>query len=431
MLPPKIQAATIIRYASSLASNHLGVLSKIRAARGDLFRTRFPLNAVFVFHPDQVHEVLSEHSKSFKRQNSYRFARDVFGDGLLSSDGESWRKQRKTVGAEFHRSHVLEHEPLIREQADAFIERSRAGETIDLGRAISRMLIEVVFQGLFDHETPQAAEQVMQLTRRFGKALLARMLLPYSWYDKVPWRHEHELKEVLATTHSLVDRMAERCRAGGGERVSVLSRILSQEADRDVIRGQVVTLILSGYETTSTALMWCFYHVLSHEEATRDLTRLLRSAEKAKADRMLDLLILESLRLSPSVPTISRDAVEDVAFGSYVVPKGIRVVTSPYVTHRHEEFWPHPERFEPTRFEKFESTERAFAEKAYFPFGTGPRACIGQHLAMLEMRTLIARLLERADWKLSEDSKKMKARPRLMLTADRPLMAKLVSKAGE
>lgn len=397
----------------ALRNDPLGYLERMAARYGDLARFRVgPYRLVFVNHPDLVHEVLVAKDSSFAKGRILDQARDVFGQGLLTSEGDFHRRQRRLIQPVFHRRRIDTYAGIMAADAAAAAERWRDGETLDMAREMTRLTLRIVARCLFSVDVEE------EEARELGKALdalvetFSTVAVPWAGVlRKLPLPSARRSRQALVTLDALVYRLiAERRRTGGGEDLLALLLAARDEdggaMDDKQVRDEVLTLFLAGHETTANALAWSWYLLASHPEAE---ARFHAEVDSVLGDRLPGAtdpsslpitrqVFAESMRLYPPAWAISRRAVEDFTLGGYPFPAGTGVLAAQWVAHRDPRFFPDPLAFRPERWtEDFEASLPKFA---YFPFGGGPRICIGMGFAWMEGVLLLATIGRRWSMRL-------------------------------
>ena len=390
----------------ALHRDPLGFLEKTAARYGDFAQLRVgPYRLFFGNHPELVHEVLVTKHASFVKGRILDQARDVFGQGLLTSEGDLHRRQRRLIQPAFHRRRIEAYAGAMAADAAAAAARWRDGETVDAAREMTRLTLRIVARTLFsvdveDDEAREVGQALDALVAAFNT-----VVLPFqSVLRKLPIPSVRRAQRARATLDALVYRLiAERRRTGGGEDLlSLLLEARDEEGgggmDDRQVRDEVLTLFLAGHETTANALSWTWYLLAGHPEAE---ARFHAEIDTVLGDRLPGAddvprltftrqILAESMRLYPPAWAISRRVVEPVVIGGYPVPAGSGFLVSQWTMHRDARFFPDPLRFHPERWT--ETFESQLPKLAYFPFGGGPRVCIGMGFAWMEGVLLLATL---------------------------------------
>lgn len=393
----------------ALRRDPLGFLERIADRYGDIAFLRVgPYRLVFLNHPDLIHEVLVARDASFVKGRILEQARDVFGQGLLTSEGEFHRRQRRLIQPVFHRRKVEAYADVMAQYAEATAARWRDGQALDVAEEMTRLTLRIVARCLFSVDVEEGE------ARELGRALDALVgafntaAVPWAGLArKLPFPSARRSRWALATLDALVYRLiAERRAAGGGgeDGADLLSLLLATRyedggaMDDRQVRDEVLTLFLAGHETTANALAWTWTLLAEHPEAE---ARFHQEVDAVLGDRLPGAedmpslpwtrkVFAESMRLYPPAWAITRKAVEPVTIGGYPVPAGAGVLASQWVAHRDPRFFEEPLAFRPERWT--EDFEARLPKLAYFPFGGGPRTCIGMGFAWMEGVLLLATL---------------------------------------
>jgi cytochrome P450 len=397
-----------------LRRDSIGFFTRSSDEFGDSVHYRVsPRTHVFFFrHPDQVKEVLVTHQHSFAKGRGLEWAKQFLGEGLLTSEGEFHRRQRRLSQPAFHRQRVLSYGAVMTEYAVRARERWRDGQPMDLAHEMMSLTMEVVGKTLFDADVSgEAAEiresltAIISLFHRFNNPLAPLI-------QKLPLPSNLRFRRSRARLDATIYRMIAERRQSGEDRGDLLSMLLlatDTEGDGSgmtdlQLRDEVMTIFLAGHETTANALTWTFYLLSQNPEAEArlfgEIDRVLGGRPPAVEDlaelRFAEQVFAESMRLYPPAWGIGRKAIRDQEIGGYHVPAGAYVIVSAYVTQHDERFFPDPLRFDPDRF-----TAEAKASRhkfAYFPFGGGARQCIGEPFAWMEGVLILATLAQK--WRL-------------------------------
>jgi cytochrome P450 len=355
------------------------------------------VDVVNVHHPDGIHQVLTTPQVFSRRASAYEILREFIGEGLLTSDGDRWLRQRRTLQPLFTPRRVARYTELMAEEAARVVDDMAVttGSVVDLYQVMQRYTMRVVGRALYGDDIDEVVPRLQELMPILGDLALARALqvvkLPLSW----PTPRSRRITQVRATQYEIIDRiMAARQRMGGEENEDMLGRLFAAEdpetgqaLSMEEIRDQMLVFLLAGHETTSAGLAFTMHLLGRHPEVQERVAAGIGTGD----EELVRAAVMEGMRLYPPVYSMERMAESDVVVSGHRIPANTKVVVAPWVTHRHPEFWPDPERFEPDRFLGQQERPRY----AYFPFGGGPRSCIGEHFALLEMTVLLSALLAR------------------------------------
>lgn len=439
---PPILSIPLIQRIWRGVRDPLGFLVSIEAEYGDIV-TLHHNRSYAIFHPDYVKHVLQDHYTNYDKGEKYRAALSpLMGNGLFTSEGAFWLRQRRIAQGAFQKAHVPAFADHINAcVADMIVDwsrKARAGEPVALREALTELTLRAALRMLFgvdaQGEMPALIEAVNEVNDsiRFG-----RVFLPVRLPASVPTPSRRRFARSLHTIDEFVYRIIRQRQAAadpGSDLVGLLVRAQDPETgermDDRQLRDEVVTMLNAGHDTVTDATVWTLAMLALHPEiraCVRDEVRRAAgtSAPTAASLQSMDLLgrvFRETLRLYPPAWGFARTAREADTFGAYTIPAGGLVIISPYVMHRSPRLWDRADVFDPDRFLPSASSERP--KFAYVPFGSGPRMCIGANLAMMEAPLIVASLLQRFDFTLAPDTS-LAASPRISLRPAGPVRLRL------
>jgi cytochrome P450 len=389
----------------------IGLFTRSFREYGDVVRLRFgTLIGHLVASPSGVQHVLAENNKNYgKRTRGFAVLRYVLGDGLLTSEGELWKRQRRLAQPAFHRQRIAGFAAaMVRAASDcAGALEQRRGSEVDIHQEMMRVTLRIVGETLLGHDPSGDADKVGPSVSYLLKSANQRasrfILLP----PVLPTASDRRVRQATALLDEVVLRIiAERRRRPGDDLISMLLQSRDAEtgeamSDRQ-LRDEAMTIFLAGHETTANALTFSFLLLSRHPDAFRDLREELARVLGGRSPTFDDLprlvftrmVVQEALRLYPPAWIISRSATGPDEIAGYAIPARSIVFLCPYLVHRHPRFWKDAEEFRPRRFE----TEPP--KGAYFPFGAGPRQCIGNGFATIEAELVLATLAQRLSFEL-------------------------------
>jgi cytochrome P450 len=419
MLPPGPRSWLPGGHLRALQYHPLPFLSRLAREYGDAARFKVGPQSVFFFaHPDQVRDVLVVRNASFIKGLALQRTKVVLGEGLLTSEGELHKRQRRLAQPAFHRERIQHYGEVMVEKTLRARGRWRDGQELDVAHEMTRLTLAVVAQTLFDADVDDEADEIgaalTQLILMFPLLVhpLATLLLRFPLVPQVR-RFRRALSRLDRTIYSIIEERR-RIDVDRGDLLSMLIMATDVEGDgggmSDLqLRDETMTLFLAGHETTANALAWTWYLLARNPEAERELHRELDAVLEGRTPTPADyprlpyteLVLAESMRLRPPAWGIGRYATEDTKIGDWDVPKNGLVLVSQWVTHRDARYWPDPERFDPLRFAP--DAKAARPKMAYFPFGAGPRICIGESFAWMEGVLLLATIAQRWKFERGQD----------------------------
>ena len=374
--------------------------------RMDLGTRRFYL----LSHPDHVRRVLQENAKNYVK--GYNRVKVLLGNGLVMNEGASWLHQRRLMQPAFHQGRLAElastmvqetQDMLGRWEASAYEERP-----LDVAEEMTLLTQRIIVKTMFGAKAGAGSEK---LARAFDTALAGidtRSFMP-SWFGRLPIPFNRRFERALAILDEEVYRIIRERRRGGHEKSDDLLAMLMEARDEETgesmsdrqLRDEVMTIYLAGHETTAAALSWGWYLLSKNPDAARKVRDEVSYVLKGRWPSLEDLpalvytrmVIDETLRLYPPAWVVSRKAVEDDEMGGYRITAHSRLMLSPYVTHRRADLWENPEGFDPQRFAP--GSGDGWQRYAYYPFGGGPRQCIGNNFALMEATLVLSAVAQR------------------------------------
>jgi cytochrome P450 len=368
------------------------------AALGDVVEVPMPRYRVFVLnHPDLVWDVLSTTNRRFQKSPTLRLgAARVLGDGLLTSEGDLHRRQRRLIGPVFHHDRITSYGVVMVEAAGREADRIQAGEVVDVHALMQRVTLGIVARTVFgaDVETEDAAAittAMEEVLSQFGRQFSPWLALS----QRLPLPANRRFDRSVETFDRLVRRMIRARRASGATGNDLLSLLLSAREDGGgmddlQVRDEAVTLLLAGHETTANALTWTLWLLGRSPDVADRLEAEVATSGVGHAP-WVEAVVSESMRLRPPAWAIGRTCVEaHDAAGVAIDPRSV-VVVSPWLLHHDARWWPEPEAFRP---ERWLAEDAGRPRHAFVPFGGGPRMCIGEGFAWLEA-TLVLETLSR------------------------------------
>ena len=387
----------------------IGYLTRCAREYGDIVFFRFMgVPACFVNRPDCIESVLVTQSSNFVKSKDYRAMRRVLGNGLLLSEGEFWRRQRKLIQPAFHQARIAAYAEIMVGYTQRMLASWSDGRTLDIHEAMMRLTLGIVAKTLFDADVSREAEEVdAALSVLMGKFLRQAglaLLLP-AW---VPLPTSQLLKRAVGRLDKVIYSIIEQRRASGQMSGDLLSEFLQVQDDEGVgmtdrqLHDEIMTLFLAGHETTANVLSWTWLLLGQNPEVEEKLIEELQSVLGGRAPTTSDLprliytdtVLRESMRLYPPVWVIGRRALAPFRLGEYELPADTNVLISQLIIHKDARYFPEPERFDPERWSSGDPRGESLPRFAYFPFGGGPRVCIGAGFGMMEAVLLLATIAQ-------------------------------------
>jgi cytochrome P450 len=388
----------------------IALLESLRSV-GDIIHWQAgPAASYMILHPDYVKDVLVTNHRKFSLTEAWQETAMLFGKGLLHSEGEFHKRQRRLMNPAFHHMRIAAYGRIMTDWAERTSNRWKDGEEVNVQTEMMELALGVVCKALFDMdvEGPDVAQLREALNTLFSAFRVGTPIA--SMLRNLPLASNKRMNEAVAQVDEFIYGMIEERRRSGEDPGDLLSMLLQAEdedgermTDRQ-IRDECVTIGVAGHETTSNAMSWTWYLLAEHPDVEAKLHAELDQVLGGRQPTVEDLPALsytskvlhEAMRLYPPAWMLMRQAVEDHEIGGYQIGVGQRVLMFPYLMHRDERWWPEPERFDPDRWNDESESQRP--KYAYVPFGAGPRMCIGENFAWMEAILVIAALAPR--WRL-------------------------------
>jgi cytochrome P450 len=446
--PPEIRGSALLGVWREYLRNPPAFLEKAARQGGDIARFRLLQHQAYLLnHPDWIKEVLVTRQANFTKSRALERARVLLGDGLLTSEGDFHRRQRRLAQPAFHRDRLAGYVQSMVACALRSRDEWRSGAEFDVSQAMMRLSMAIVARALFSADIDSEADEISGALSQVFE-LFEALLMPFSqWLEKLPLPSVRRFERARDRLDRTVYRMIAERRANGRDTGDLLSMLLlsqDEEGDSDQssrgltdkqVRDEALTILLAGHETTANALTWTWYLLSQNPEAEAklhaELDRVLGGRLPALDDlprlRYTQGVFAESLRLYPPAWAIGRRAKQDFSIGEYVIPARSIVLMSPWVVHRDARWFPEPLKFAPERWQSGEMESRP--KFSYFPFGGGARICLGERFAWMEGVLVIAVLA--LGWRLRmAPGQPVDTRARITLRPRYPLRMIVEPRAG-
>jgi len=405
-VPPGPRRREALGLLRRMARNRLEVMTSVAARYGDVSRLPLgPRTLYFVNHPDHAKHVLADNAANYHKGIGLVHARRALGDGLLTSEGELWKRQRRTIAPVFQAKRINRQLGAVSEEAERLVARLRAHSghgAVDVRKMMTELTLGVLGRTLLDADLGAFGSIGSDFEAVQDQAMFEMMSLGSvpAW---VPLPQQLRFRRARANLERIVAQLrAERLAHPTAEGDDVVSRLIGaggEGGDPAGMRDELVTLLLAGHETTASTLSWAFLMLDRHPEVREQLHEEAASVLGAGTPSLQDMhrltyttqVVEEVMRLYPPVWVLPRCAQAQDEIGGYRVPAGADVLVCPYTLHRHPDFWDRPEVFDPQRFAPGRSAERS--RYAYIPFGAGPRFCVGSNLGLMEATIVLATVM--------------------------------------
>ena len=405
--PPGPKPHFLIGNMPLASPDPLPIFSAWAAEFGDIFYYRAAwLHVYFLNHPDLIEEVLVRNPRNFLKDRVIRNSRWFFGEGLLTNEGESWLRQRRLSAPAFHRERVSGYANIMTTYAQQMQAHWQDGQTLDIHQQMMRLTLQIVVRALFNVEAEQTGEISSALNLIMSNTTGIRILLP-PLARYLPTPRMISFRRAVARMDNTVYNIIAQHRANKTDSGDLLSTLIaardedgSRMSDKQ-LRDEVLTFLIAGHETTALALTWTWHLLAQHPDIEKKLHQELDGVLGGRVPQFSDLprltyterVIKESMRLYPPAWSLARTVLSDFELRGYTIPAGANVVMSQWIMHRDPRYFSEPEKFNPDRWSP--EIAQKLPRFAYFPFGGGPRQCIGAAFAMMEASLLLATIAQR------------------------------------
>ena len=394
---------------SAVRADALGFLTDLHRRHGDIARFQVgPYVTYLLAHPDAIRHVLVDRAANYtKHTRDYDKLRLSLGEGLVTSEGDFWRRQRRIAQPAFHREQIARFADVMTGRTVAMVERwlARPGP-LDVAHEMMRLTLQIVSATLFSTDLGEELDEIGRSVEIANRQTIERISSLFDLPLWVPTSRNRELVRALHVFDRLIYGQLEARRRAEDPGQDLLGMLLAArdpetgEGMTDAqLRDEIVTMFVAGHETTANALAWSFYLLAQHPQAEGRARAEVDAALAGRAATLADLpglgylkqVAQEAMRLYPPVWAIGRGAVADDVVGGIRIERGADITLSQWVTHRHPALWRDPDAFDPDRFARADELPRF----AYFPFSGGARQCIGMSFALMEAQLILATVLQR------------------------------------
>jgi cytochrome P450 len=418
-IPPGPRGHLLLGVVREFSEDTLGFMLRL-PAYGDFVSYRFgPFMAYSANHPDLFHQILVTDADKFTKDRVTRnVLSEIVGNGLLLSDGDFWKRQRKLVQPAFHSRRIGAYADIIVNFTHDMHDRWHEGDVLSIDHEMVALTMRVISKTLFDADVSEEAREISEAVTEATWVINHRFNAIFPTPHWLPVKDNRIMGRSVKHLDAVIQRFIDERRVSGEDKGDLLSMLLmahdedtaessrfgGQMTDKQV-RDEAMTLFGAGHETTSNGLTWAMYLISQHPEVEAKLTAELDSVLCGRAPTLddlpnlpyTDMIFKEALRLYPPAFAAVRETAEDMTLAGYPVQKGRLVMLNFFAVHRDPRFWDEPEHFNPERFSP--ENEKQIPRYAYLPFGAGPRVCVGNMFAMMEARLILATVFQH--WRLS------------------------------
>jgi cytochrome P450 len=413
--PPGPEQGFFDGVRSPIRQDPLNFMTRTAREYGDIVCLRFfHIRTFLLTHPEHIEDVLVNNARKFIKGRVLRANRYLFGNGLLTSEGDFWIRQRRMMQPAFHRSRIAHYAATMTTCATSLLESWKPGQPIDLHDEMMRLTLQVVGKTLFtadvEREAPQVSENLHVLLEY--TADFRRLVMTPKW---LPTKQNLQAKRAVRQLTEIIDRVIHQQRQSSedtGDLLSMLIHARDEDGSRmtaQQLRDETLTLLLAGHETTASALSWTWWLLAQNPRVEEKLHAELDSRLNGRTPTLDDLpqltytghILSESMRLYPPAWAVARLAIEDHELAGYPVAKGTGIAAASWVVHRDPRWYEDPEQFIPERWEG--NLLKTIPRFAYFPFSFGPRQCIGNSFALMESHLVLATIAQQFRFRLLPD----------------------------
>jgi cytochrome P450 len=428
MTLPRPNAYTaLIQYSR----DQLGFMTRCGREYGEIVPLQFGDELFCLLtNPDHITEVFKDRLL-FVKGKEVRMLQGLMGNGLITSEGDFWQRQRQLTQPMFHQQRINGYGRVMVDYTERMLQTWQEGQVLNIHDAMMHLTRDIVMKTIFGQDiTEQEADNItyaldeamnwfimqmqvpnpgnMQTWLNLGSNIIAWVLHVVGLRGKQASSIERSYQYAITLLDETVYAMIQQRRQSGSEGDDLLGMLMQiQDADDgsrlsdQQLRDEVITIILAGHETTTNTLSWTWMLLAQHPQVYKKLFQELHNVLKGRSPTLADLpqlkytnmVIKEAMRLYPAVTDVPREASEDCEIGGYAIPKGTTIIISQWVMHRHPRYFDAPETFNPERWEN--DFEKQLRRGVYFPFGDGPRACIGKGFALMEAVLLLATIAQK------------------------------------
>ncbi len=419
----------ILKNLLSMLSNPLNFLSEWFEEYGDIYDMNSRFFTIYVIsNPDYIQEIMVSNKTDYGKSDHYKVLKHSLGNGLLISEGEFWKKQRRIAQPAFHQQSMKNFLETMINSTQNTINKMKGGELVHFSEEMNLLTLDIVTKCLFGTTLNADVNKIQEAITTGNKFISkrARSILKLPMWLPLPAiiRYKRARKFSDKVIFDIIDKR----RNDNSEQQDLLSMLMytvdeetGESMSAQQLRDEAITLFVAGQETTATALTWTFSLLMKHPEKLKILQEEIDSVLQGKAPdfktlkelKYTQMVLEESMRIYPPAWVIARKVLKETQMCGYRMKKDAQLILNVYSLHRHTDHWENPEDFEPQRFNPQAKKERH--KHAYIPFGAGQRMCIGNNFAMMEMKIALSMLLQNFEFSLPEDAVDVEAEPLVTL----------------
>lgn len=419
---PKTPSNEWLKTSKAVKNNFLEILEEQTKILGDTFELDLGYMSLYASsNPDFIKYVLQTNHKNFRKSMAYDVLKMGLGEGLVTSSGDYWRKQRRLSQPVFYKKNL---DNLFQDMGRSTVEfldylESKKGETIDISKEMMKITATIVLRSLFTVEESKVLDDIYNSMDTMQTHIMKHIQSPITRFWLYLNGEYRAFKKDMKVMDELIYGMIENRRQSEDKKPDLLQMLMDVE-DADTgekmtdlqLRDELITLFSAGHETSANALAWTIYSLSKNPEVVQklktEINTILPNQEMPTFEQLRELkyteqVINEGMRLFPPAWVVGRRAIEDDVVNGYPIKKGVNLLLEIMIMHRSPNLWENPEAFMPERFEA--DKMKNYHKNQFMPFGAGPRMCIGNHFAMMEMQLILATMVQRFDFVLDETHK--------------------------
>lgn len=421
---PALKKRWLVGNTLEFAKDPLGFLLNLQRNYDRIVKFSLPFGDVYsIFEPDDIKHILQENNRNYVKSRAYKVLEIFLGQGLLTSEGDFWRRQRRLAQPAFHKQRLASMVDTMTHETVKMLERwekHNSSKPIDISEEMMQVTLMIVTKALFGanikHLVGNISAELTQMNEFGNSRLKSLFQFPLSWPLPSHLKFKKSVAKIEGIIYEIINTRRQALAKNPNAQFDDLMQMLLTAEDEDTgermndkqLRDEITTIFMAGHETTANAMSWACYLLAQHPDTAQRIREEaisvlgengLPTIEDLKELRYTMQVVQETMRLYPPAYVFSRRALNEDHLGDYIIPKGVTVLMSPYLLHRNPAYWEHPNVFNPDNFLPEQIKKRH--SYAYLPFGGGPRLCIGNNFALMEMQLMLALIARQFDFKLT------------------------------
>lgn len=429
---PGPQGLGIFSCIKGLITDHWNEQIRMHQRYGDIVLVKYPQKRIFVYHPDYIYKILKENSKNYRKGKAFEPLKLLLGNGLVTSEGDTWKNSRRIIGNEFNPKAINKFSNLMISDTNKLIQswkdlckKNKGPLEIDVNKEMMALTFNIIGDSLFGSLLGEKSHIIQDNLGTATDIIIKRVMTGINTPSILPTPDNLKISKINNSFEKIVYEIMEKDNLIEEELkekqndeeapINVLFKLLKANKSEgkkalsiQQMRDEIMTLMLAGHETTSNLLTWTLYLLSKYPEKEAKLLEELKSFEKAilnfedlRKTPYLDAVIMESMRILPPVPLTSRETIEEDEIGGYLIPPKTTIFMSQMITHNDPRFFKSPDIFLPERFLNKDPYEEN--PGSYFPFVLGPRRCIGEEFSLVEAKIILSGLIKGFSFSIKEN----------------------------